>query len=136
MTTMPTMSVAPRRVPAAGAIAAVVVSLGLATPDAQALTPEETALIALGKSVFFDDKLSHPSHKQACASCHDAARGWVLPNSKINKTTVVAPGAAPHARGDIKAPSNAYASFSPPFAAVIGGGAVCATIPWRQFLGR
>jgi cytochrome c peroxidase len=117
LTTISSMSLATRRSPTAGAIAAVVVSLGLGATEASALTPGETALIALGKNVFFDDKLSHPSNKQACASCHNAARGWVLPNSKINAKTVVAPGAAPHAVGSIKTPSNAYASFSPPFAA-------------------
>lgn len=109
--TIISMSLVSRRSPTTGAIAAVVVSLGLGAAEAWALTPIEE----LGKNVFFDDKLSHPSNKQACASCHNAARGWVLPNSKINGSTVVAPGAAPHAVGSIKTPSNAYASFSPPF---------------------
>jgi cytochrome c peroxidase len=78
---------------------------------AGALEPIE----ALGKSIFFDEKLSIPANKQACASCHDPARGWILPNSAINASTVVAPGAKPHALGNIKPPANAYASFSPPF---------------------
>src|SRR3954469_6397653 len=69
----------------------------------------------LGKNAFFDDSLSIPNHKQACASCHDAAVGGILPNSAINATTVVAPGAAPHALGNLKPPTNAYASISPPF---------------------
>jgi cytochrome c peroxidase len=79
--------------------------------EATALEPIEL----LGKHIFFDEKLSTPSNKQACASCHDPARGWVLPDSEINRTTVVAPGAAPHALGSIKPPHNAYSSFSPPF---------------------
>jgi cytochrome c peroxidase len=70
---------------------------------------------ALGKNIFFDDTLSIPSNKQACASCHDPAKGWILPNSAINSSTVIAPGAKPHAMGNVKPPSNAYASFSPPF---------------------
>lgn len=78
---------------------------------ASALEPIE----ALGKNIFFDEKLSIPANKQGCASCHDPARGWILPDSRINATTVVAPGAKPHALGNIKPPSNAYASFSPPF---------------------
>ena len=78
---------------------------------ASALEPIE----ALGKNIFFDEKLSIPANKQACASCHDPAKGWILPNSTINSTTVVAPGAKPHALGNIKPPANAYASFSPPF---------------------
>src|SRR3954451_23702601 len=79
--------------------------------DASALEPIE----ALGKNIFFDDTLSIPSNKQACASCHDPAKGWILPNSAINSSTVIAPGAKPHAMGNVKPPSNAYASFSPPF---------------------
>jgi cytochrome c peroxidase len=77
---------------------------------AVALTPIEL----LGKNIFFDE-ISIPGNKQACASCHDPAKGWILPNSAINSSTVVAPGAKPHAVGNIKPPSNAYASFSPPF---------------------
>ena len=77
---------------------------------AAALTPIEL----LGKNIFFDE-ISIPGNKQACASCHDPAKGWILPNSAINSSTVVAPGAKPHALGNIKPPSNAYASFSPPF---------------------
>ncbi|WP_051328628.1 cytochrome-c peroxidase [Geminicoccus roseus] len=85
--------------------------LTLWTAGAGALEPIE----ALGKNIFFDEKLSIPANKQACASCHDPARGWILPDSRINATTVVAPGAKPHALGNIKPPANAYASFSPPF---------------------
>ena len=43
------------------------------------------------------------------------ARGWVLPNAQVDRTTVVAPGAAPHAVGSIKTPPNAYASLYPDF---------------------
>ena len=78
--------------------------------SALALTPLEL----LGKNIFFDP-ISLPSNKLACASCHHPAKGWILPNSAINSSTVVAPGAKPHAVGSIKPPSNAYASFSPPF---------------------
>lgn len=77
---------------------------------AEELTPIEK----LGKYVFFDN-ISIPGNKQGCYSCHDPAKGGILPNSSINKTTVVAPGAVPHALGNIKPPPNNYASFSPPF---------------------
>lgn len=77
------------------------------------------AIEELGKNIFFD-KISRPEDQQACASCHDAANGWILPNASINATTVVAPGAKPHALGSIKPPSNAYASFSPPFRRATG----------------
>ncbi|HEX2525354.1 MAG TPA: cytochrome c peroxidase [Geminicoccus sp.] len=90
-------------------VAAAPVIFGPAGADA--LEPIES----LGKNIFFDEKLSIPANKQACASCHDPARGWILPNATINATTVVAPGAKPHAVGNIKPHANAYASFSPPF---------------------
>lgn len=88
----------------------------LLSPDVGALgpIPPLTPIETLGKYVFFDE-ISIPGNKQACASCHDPAKGWILPNSKVNETTVGAPGAAPHATGDTKTPANAYASFSPPF---------------------
>jgi cytochrome c peroxidase len=79
-----------------------------------------TPLEALGKDAFFDDSLSIPNHHQACASCHDPAKGGILPNSTINATTVVAPGAAPHALGNLKPPMNAYAFFVPPFTKIPG----------------
>jgi len=94
-------------------IAASAAALPLLLNCAEAVALEPIEL--LGKQVFFDDHLSTPSNKQACASCHDPARGWILPNSEVNRTTVVAPGAAPHALGNIKPPPNAYASLSPPF---------------------
>lgn len=94
----------------------LIVASVVATPlffwsaGAAALTPIEL----LGKNIFFD-QISTPGNKQGCVSCHDPAKGWILPNSAINGSTVVAPGAKPHAVGSIKTPSNAYASFSPPF---------------------
>lgn len=84
--------------------------------DAAALTPLEQ----LGKHVFFDE-ISRPEDAQACASCHAPARGWTLPDSKINKTTVSAPGARAKRSGSLKPPSNAYAFFHPPFQSVFQG---------------
>lgn len=75
---------------------------------------DAVALKQLGKSIFNDD-ISVPGNKQGCHSCHELAKGGVLPDSTINLTTVVAPGAAPHAVGNIKPPSNTYATYSPPF---------------------
>ena len=94
----------------------LIVASVVATPlffwsaGAAALTPIEL----LGKDIFFD-QISIPGNTQGCVSCHDPAKGWILPNSAINGNTVVAPGAKPHALGSIKTPSNAYASFSPSF---------------------
>jgi hypothetical protein len=81
------------------AVSAAALPLLLDCAEAVALEPIEL----LGKHIFFDEKLSTPSNKQACASCHDPARGWILPDSEINRTTVVAPGAmAPSAFPDAK----------------------------------
>lgn len=91
-------------------VAMTLLSPFLWSGSAAALTDIEL----LGKNVFFD-KISKPEDQQACASCHGPAKGWTLPNSTINKTTVVAPGAKPKRLGSIKPPSNAYATFSPPF---------------------
>ena len=94
------------------AVASLIVPpLLLCSTGAKALEPIEL----LGKNIFFDDSLSIPNHHQACASCHDAAKGGILPDSNINATTVVAPGAAPHALGSLKPPMNAYAAFFPSF---------------------
>jgi cytochrome c peroxidase len=77
--------------------------------------PDVRALQELGQRVFFDD-ISAPA-RQACASCHVAENGWTGPSSRINKNGVAIPGAnrRVHAVGGRKPPSNAYASFSPPF---------------------
>ena len=91
-------------------VAMTLLSPFLWSGSAAALTDIEL----LGKNIFFD-KISKPEDQQACASCHDPAKGWTLPDSNINKTTVVAPGAKPKRLGSIKPPSNAYATFSPPF---------------------
>lgn len=81
--------------------------------DVAALPPVKH-LELLGKHVFFD-AISRPEDAQACASCHAPARGWTLPNSKVNKTTVSAPGARAKRSGSLKPPANAYAFFHPRF---------------------
>ncbi len=88
-------------------------ALVLAYPQpagAAALSPIES----LGKNVFFD-KISKPEDQQACASCHDPKKGGTLPNSVVNETIVVAPGAKPKRLGNMKTPTNTYATFIPPF---------------------
>ena len=49
----------------------------------------------------------------SCASCHSPETGFTGPDSIINSTTSVYPGAAPGKFGNRKPPSAAYASFSP-----------------------
>ena len=91
--------------------------------EANALTPLEE----LGKAVFFDTSLSTPGNKQGCVSCHEPDKGWVFPDAKVNKTKVVAPGAAPHRQGGIKPPANAYASLSPVFEGFVRPPTFCRT---------
>jgi cytochrome c peroxidase len=81
------------------------IPLLLVTRTAPALEPIEE----LGKNIFF------MTYQYPAISCHDLAKGGILPDSKVNNSTVVAPGAAPHAVGNIKAPTNIYATFMPPF---------------------
>jgi cytochrome c peroxidase len=92
--------------------------LGPMATVAQAV--ELSAIERLGKAVFFDTSLSTPGNKQGCVSCHEPKRGWVFPDAKVNKTTVVAPGAKPHAIGNLKSPSSAYASLQPVFQTAFG----------------
>lgn len=89
------------------------------------LSAELTPIELLGKNIFFDP-ISIPANKQACVSCHEPSRGGILPDSNVNNSTVVAPGAAPHALGSIKPPNNAYATFAPPFSEIAPGAGV-----WR-----
>lgn len=74
------------------------------------LTPMET----LGKNIFFD-KISNPDW-MSCANCHGASYGYSGPNPGININNAgVYRGADPHRFGNRKAPSAAYATFSPIF---------------------
>ncbi|WP_344961622.1 cytochrome c peroxidase [Oceanisphaera sediminis] len=77
------------------------------------------ALVEFGKELFFTP-ISRPKQKQSCASCHDPATGWTGASSDINLVEVAQPGANihrdPDARGQLKPPTNAYATFIPPFA--------------------
>ena len=73
-----------------------------------ALTPMER----LGKKIFFDQTLSEPEG-MSCATCHDRHGGWAGPDSEINKTTGVYPGALKPRFGNRKPPTAAYAGDSP-----------------------
>jgi cytochrome c peroxidase len=74
----------------------------------QELTPKEM----LGKRLFFDANLSTPAG-QSCATCHGPTVGWTGPDSDVNNTTVVYPGAIVTRFGNLKPPSAAYTGFSP-----------------------
>jgi cytochrome c peroxidase len=100
------------------AAALVILSGVLVALPGEAQAANVSALRELGKRVFFDP-ISRPRGRQSCASCHDPGAGWAGPRSLINLTVVAQPGAAFHldrtAIGSLKPPSNAYASFIPPF---------------------
>jgi cytochrome c peroxidase len=68
----------------------------------------------LGKAIFFDARLSQPEG-QACASCHAPEAGYTGPDSLLNLTTAVYPGAVPSRFGNRKPPTSAYAGDSPIF---------------------
>ena len=90
------------------ALAVAALALSFGAPPASADHVPLTALEELGKFFFFDNRLSTPRNKQACASCHEPAVGWTLPLSNINATTVGAPGAQPGAQGARRPQNNTY----------------------------
>lgn len=73
-------------------------------------TPAEQA--ALGKLIFFDQRLSLNSN-QSCASCHDPLAGWTGGRSAVNAGGAVYEGSIPGEFGNRKPPSSAYATQSP-----------------------
>ncbi|MCX7105326.1 MAG: hypothetical protein NTU70_08620 [Methylococcales bacterium] len=79
--------------------------------QALALQPTEKDynLKLLGKYLFFDN-LSDPQ-TQSCSSCHTPSAGWTGGDSKVNETVVAVPGARSGKIGNLRPPSNAYASL-------------------------
>jgi cytochrome c peroxidase len=98
--------------PALAVAAALSLAIGLtgAAAGPTALTPKEQ----LGKSVFFDARLSI-SQNQSCASCHAPEVGWTGPLSATNEHGAVYEGSVAGRFGDRKPPSSAYATQSPIF---------------------
>jgi|MudIll2142460700_1097286.scaffolds.fasta_scaffold21581_2 cytochrome c peroxidase len=81
-----------------------------AAPPASA---QLTNIELLGKYVFFD-KISSPS-RMACVTCHQPDTGGTGGVSGVNLHQVAITGANPHTIGNLKPPTNAYASFIKPF---------------------
>jgi cytochrome c peroxidase len=71
-------------------------------------------LVAVGKAIFFDERLSLNGN-QSCAVCHNPAWGWTGPIASINRAGAVYEGSIPGAFGNRKPPSSAYATQSPVF---------------------
>ena len=87
--------------------------------DTDIVLTDIESLELLGKYVFFDN-ISNPP-RMSCSTCHGPSAGWTYPVSGVNLHQVVATGADPHTSGGRKPPSNAYATFSPPFEPNDGG---------------
>jgi len=66
----------------------------------------------LGKELFFDKNLSSPPN-MSCATCHAPEVGFTGPNSRINRTIAVYPGAVHTRFGNRKPPTAAYGGDSP-----------------------
>ncbi|MCA0901021.1 cytochrome-c peroxidase [Microbulbifer agarilyticus] len=108
------------------ALLALIFSIPFASLNATAQEESEQvlrdqALKLLGKHVFFDSELSNPKGNQACASCHEPFAGGTSGFSDVNETSVVVPGATAPNIGNRKPPTNAYASFSPPWQPAVPG---------------
>lgn len=84
----------------------LVFAVGLAT--ANELSPMEQ----LGKNLLFDTNLSTPLG-QSCAACHAPEVGYTGPDSDINNTVAVYPGAVMTRSGNRKPPTAAYGGQSP-----------------------
>jgi cytochrome c peroxidase len=67
---------------------------------------------ALGKHLLFDAQLSTPPG-QSCATCHAPEAGFTGPDSEINATAAVYPGAVHTRAGNRKPPTAAYGGESP-----------------------
>jgi cytochrome c peroxidase len=73
--------------------------------------PDDPALVALGKTIFFDDRLSEPPGT-SCASCHDPAHGF----SGAHGSRIGVPlGSRPGHYARRSAPSALYLRYVPAF---------------------
>jgi len=72
-----------------------------------------SSLAAVGRQVFFDNKLSNPVGSQSCASCHMPNVGFAGLGDGPGFVQGVGQGAVAGAFGGRKPPSAAYATFAP-----------------------
>lgn len=80
----------------------------LPASDKPALSSKEQ----LGKSLFFDTRLSVPEG-QSCAACHEPQAGFTGPHGEINKAGAIYEGAAAGRFGNRKPPTSSYGGHSP-----------------------
>lgn len=72
-----------------------------------------SSLAAVGRQIFFDNKMSNPVGSQSCASCHMPNVGFNGLGDGSGFVQGVGQGAVPGAFGGRKPPSAAYATFAP-----------------------
>lgn len=119
------MSVSFRRLPGASTVAAAAGLLlaGCADGDQIPLSPDAnraggvaanlpSSSVALGRSVFFDRRLSLHGN-QSCAACHAPAFGFTGPVPGVNLRGGVYPGSFRNRFGNRRPPSAAYAALLP-----------------------
>jgi len=74
----------------------------------------QPSLAALGKKLFFDQRLS-VNGNQACAACHGPQVGWTGPDVDVNVHGGVYEGSVAGRFGNRKPPSSGYATLAPIF---------------------
>jgi cytochrome c peroxidase len=89
-------------------------SLAWQQPSVQAQDPAPDNMVALGRAIFFDAKLS-ANGRQSCATCHAPGVGFTGPDSQVNAYGAVYEGALPTHFGNRKPPTSAYTGDSPIF---------------------
>ena len=90
----------------------IVVAVVAVTVAGAVAQPTLTPLEELGKRLYFDTNLSSPAG-QSCATCHAPEVGFTGPDSDINATQSVYPGALDTRFGNRRPPTAAYAGESP-----------------------
>lgn len=113
------------RLPVTGVILAAVLCLAVVPGPAlsgSAYDPGDhlSDIELLGKYVFFD-KISTPA-RMSCATCHDPDTGGTGSVSGVNLHQVAVTGANPHTSGNLKPPTNMYATLIEPFQPCTTGG--------------
>jgi len=96
------------------AVAAVLLLSAGAASAGTSGTSGLTCKEAVGKKIFFDQRLSL-NKNQACAACHAPEVGWTGPDKETNKHGAVYEGSVQGQFGNRKPPSSAYATTSPFF---------------------
>jgi cytochrome c peroxidase len=105
----------------AGAIGSAACGRGAVEP-AGSVAPGLTALEQLGKSVFFDQRLSLHGN-QSCAACHAPVVGWTGDRPLVNAGSAVYEGSVSGLFSNRKPPAAAYA-MAPVFHAITEDGEV------------